>query len=135
MNKLFVNRKKMCPMTFKSTISGELLGHFRVAVHVSFADLQDLYVPVRRCRNDAENDPELEPLMACRYPGAEAESRDGHHTILVPLGVNSRGHLSTVANFTFSCLNTCRSIKRLNKKTGKFEKRALKLHVRLETWR
>jgi len=135
MNKLFVNRDKMCPMTFKSTIPGELLGQFRVAVHVSFADLQDLYEPVRRCRNDATNDPELEPLMACRHPRAEAESRDGHHTVLVPLDGNNSGHLSAVASFTFSCLNTCRSIMRLNKKNGKWEKRALKLHFRLETRR
>ena len=131
MNKLFVDRNKMCPVTFKTSIPAELQGQFRVVVHVSFADLQDVHDRVRPCRNHAETDPELNPLMACHHPGVQTENRDGHHTAIVPLDVNKDGQLSAVAGFTFSCLNTCPSIKR---KEGKnWKKRQLKMHFRLET--
>ncbi len=39
MNKLLVNLKKECPDTSVSTIPAQLRGHFRVVVHVAFADL------------------------------------------------------------------------------------------------
>ena len=126
---MFVNFEKKCPVTFVSTMPAQLRGQFWVAVHVAFADIQDVYEHVRRCRNHAK-DPESEPLMTCTHPGAEAETRDGHHVVLFPLDqTTTTGHLSAVASFTFSCLSTCPSIKKDNKK------RALKLSFRLETMR
>ena len=66
--------------------------------------------------------------MGCHHPGARAENRDGHHVVVVPLDVISAGQLSAVADFTFSCWNTCPSFK-----NDQGKKQALKLHFRLET--
>jgi hypothetical protein len=129
MNKLFVNKEKLCPVTFKTTIPAQLQGQFQVVVHVSFAGLQDVHEPVRPCRNHSRNNPE-KPLMSCNHPGAKTEIRDRQHAAVFPLDVNYAGQLSAAAGFEFSCWNTCPSIK--NKKN---QKRDLKLHFRLETRR
>jgi hypothetical protein len=129
LNKLFVDKEKTCPVTFKSTIPAQLQGQFRVVVYVSFAGVQYVHERVRRCPEHAKGcDPESKPLLGCHHPGAKDENRDRHHAVVVPLDVNNAGQLSAVALFTFSCWNTCSSIV-----DEEGHKRALKLHFRLET--
>jgi hypothetical protein len=127
MNKLFVDKEKTCPVDFRTTIPAQLQGQFRVVVYVSFAGLQDVHEPVRPCRTHSRNDPE-KPLMSCNHPGAKAEIRDRQNAAVFPLDGNNAGQLSAAAGFTFTCWNTCPSLK--NKKN---QIRPLKLHFRLET--
>jgi P53 DNA-binding domain len=128
MNKLFVDKDKTCPVTFKSTIPAQLQGQYRVVVYVAFAELQYVHKHIRRCPKHDDGDPESNPVLGCRHPDARAENRDGHHAVVVPLDVNNAGQLSAVARFTFSCLSTCSTIKNEKK-----QKRSLKLYFRLET--
>jgi hypothetical protein len=68
MNKLLVNLKKECPDTSVSTIPAQLRGHFRVVVHVAFADLAgSAHKRVWWCRNQAKNDPESEPFQRVKF--------------------------------------------------------------------
>jgi hypothetical protein len=128
LNKLFVNRERTCPVTFKSTIPAQLQGQYRVVVYIAFAELQYVHKHIRRCPKHDKGDPESNPVLVCHQPGARAENRDGHHVVVVPLAVNNAGQLSAVAGLTFYCLSSCSTIK-----TEQKEKRDLKLHFRLET--
>jgi P53 DNA-binding domain len=127
LNRLYVNKDKICPVSFVTSIPAQFRGHYRVRAHVSYLELQHVNERVRRCLSDVRvSDPESEPLMGCPQPGARAETYDRHHMVLVPLDVTTDGFLSRVAGYTFSCLSTCQVFKDL-------KVRVMKLTFRLET--
>ena len=124
LNKLYPNKHTNCPVTFSTRIPARYMGQYQIRARVTYSSLEHVREVVRRCRNDSDYDPELEPLIQCQCPGVTFETK-GHHSAILPLDSSRGGYLFLVANFSFPCWNTCPGLKG----------RPLKLSFALETLR